>query len=88
MTISFPNESRWFDPARRVVRFWGSDSAIECDFSVTADALENLGTNPVSDEHGILNIFDSNREQIITAASKIYRRGQRGSYELTSDHLR
>ena len=32
--LSFPNQSRFYDAARRVVRFWGHVSAMEASFFV------------------------------------------------------
>ncbi len=40
--LNFPNQSRIFDPARRAVRFWGHDSAMEWSFFVTEEALQRL----------------------------------------------
>jgi hypothetical protein len=34
-------------------------------------------------ESGLLNAFDSHRDLIYAAATKVYRRGRKGSYELT-----
>ncbi|MFZ0722899.1 MAG: DUF1488 family protein, partial [Xanthobacteraceae bacterium] len=42
MTLSFPNQSRFYDATRRAVRFWGNDSAIEASFFVDADALKKI----------------------------------------------
>ena len=50
--ISFPNQSRVFDPTRRAVRFWGHDSAMEWSFFVTEDALKRLQPNVARDEEG------------------------------------
>ena len=82
MTLTFPNPSRSFDATRNVVRFWGYDSAIECSFFVTRDALERLVPRILPEELALLAAFDGNREQICRAATRVYSRGQRGSYEL------
>ena len=82
MSISFPNASRSYDHTRRAVRFWGHDSAIETSFFVTAEALRHLSPGTASAEPALLAAFDSNRDAIRSAASKVYRRGLRGSYEL------
>jgi hypothetical protein len=42
MTLSFPNQSRFYDATRRAVRFWGHDSAMEASFFVNADALKRI----------------------------------------------
>jgi uncharacterized protein DUF1488 len=81
MTLTFPNPSRSFDATRNAVRFWGYDSAIECSFFVTRDALERL-PRLLPEELALLAAFDGNREQICRAATRVYSRGQRGSYEL------
>jgi hypothetical protein len=80
--ISFPNESRVFDPTRRAVRFWGHDSAMEWSFFVTEDALNQLQPKVARDEESMLLAFDANRNKIYAAAMKAYKRERKGSYEL------
>jgi hypothetical protein len=80
--ISFPNQSRIFDPTRRAVRFWGHDSAMEWSFFVTEDALRRLQPNVTRDEADLLLAFDANRAVIYAAAMKAYKRERKGSYEL------
>ena len=80
--LSFPNQSRVFDPTRRAVRFWGHDSAMEWSFFVTEDALKKLQPKPAHDEASLLLAFDSNRAAIQAVAVKLYRRDRRGSYEI------
>jgi hypothetical protein len=82
MTISFPNASCSYDATRRAVRFWGYDSAMECSFFVTAEALKKLQPDAAADEAGLLDTFGLNRDRICAAAAKVYSRGRRGSYEL------
>ena len=82
MTLSFPNRSRSYDATRRAVRFWGHDSAMEASFYVTEDALKRVQPDMPLDEAGLLNAFDANRELIYQVATKVYGRGQRGSYDL------
>jgi hypothetical protein len=82
MTISFPNPSRFYDPTRRAVRFWGHDSAIEHSFFVTEESLKRLQPNVHLDEDSLLAAFDLNRDLIQKAAAKVYARGPRGSYDL------
>ena len=84
MALNFPNQSRSFDATRRAVRFWGHDSAMEASFYVTEDALKRIAPNMRFDEVGLLGVFDANRELIYAAASKVYSRGHRGSYDLVS----
>ncbi len=82
--IKFPNHSRWYDPTRRAVRFWGHDSAIEASFFINEDALTRIQPDACYDESDFLNAFDSNRDLICAAAAKIYVRGSRGSYDLVA----
>lgn len=82
MTLNFPNRSRFFDSTRRAVRFWGHDTAMEASFFVTEDALKQVQPDLRLDEAGLLDAFDTNRELIYAAASKVYARGRKGSYDL------
>jgi uncharacterized protein DUF1488 len=82
MTLNFPNQSRFFDSTRRAVRFWGHDTAMEASFFVTEDALKRVQPDMRFDEAGLLSAFDTNRELIYAAASKVYARGRKGSYDL------
>ena len=82
MALNFPNASRSYDSTRHAVRFWGYDSTMETSFFVMADALKQLQPGIRPDEESLLQAFDSNRELICAAATKVYRRGNRGSYEL------
>ncbi len=82
--INFPNQSRFFDPTRRAVRFWGHDSAMEWSFFVTEDARKRLQPNVPRDEAGLLDAFDANRALIYAAAMKAFQRDRKGSYELAA----
>jgi Protein of unknown function (DUF1488) len=82
--INFPNQSRSYDPTRRAVRFWGSDSAIEVSFFVNQDALTSIQPGISLDEVGFLSAFDANRDLICAAAAKVYVRGKKGSYDLSA----
>ena len=84
MAQGFPNSSRSYDATQRAVRFWGHDSAMEWSFFVTADALQCVHPAMVPDE---LVAFDSHRERIFSAATKLYSRGRKGSYELGAGDL-
>jgi hypothetical protein len=42
MALSFPNQSRSYDPIRRGVRFWGHDIAMEVIFFITEEALRRI----------------------------------------------
>lgn len=82
MALNFPNASRSYDSTRHAVRFWGYDSALEMSFFVMADALRRLQPGTPPDEASLLQAFDSHRDAICAAAAKVYRRGNKGSYEL------
>ena len=82
MALTFPNRSRSYDATRRAVRFWGYDSAMEASFYVNEDALKRVQPDMQFDEAGLLGAFDANRELIYSAATKVYARGHRGSYDL------
>ena len=87
MSLIFPNLSRSFDATRDAVRFWGYDSAMQYSFFVTRGALERLVPNLSSDEPGLLTAFDTNRELICRAATRVYSRGRRGSYDLDASEF-
>ena len=87
MSLSFPNQSRSYDATLRAVRFWGHDGAMEVAFFVNEDALKRIEPSMRSDETGLLNAFDSHRRLICAAATKVYRRSRKGSYELTAADL-
>ena len=55
---------------------------METSFFVMADALRRLQPGIPPDEESLLHAFDSNRELICAAAAKVYKRGNKGSYEL------
>jgi hypothetical protein len=82
--INFPNQSRVFEPARRAVRFWGYDSAMEWSFFVTEDALKRVQPDMRRDEAGFLEAFDANRALIYAAAMRAYKRDRKGFYELAA----
>jgi len=85
MTLSFPNQSRFYDATRRAVRFWGNDSAMEASFFVDADALRKIDPALRLDEGGLLSAFDSNRKLIYATAAKVYDRRHKGSYDLIAE---
>jgi len=84
MPLNFPNQSRWYDPTLRAVRFWGHDSAMEAAFFVEEDALRLMQPNMRCDEAGILDAFDFNLERIHAVAARVYARGSKGAYNLMS----
>ena len=88
MTLSFPNQSRFYDATRDAVRFWGRDSAMEASFFVDAEALQRIKPDTRPDETGLLGAFDSNRKLIYTTAAEVYERGRKGSYDLVAADFR
>ena len=84
MAMNFPNRSRSYDAARRVVRFWGHDRSMESSFFVTVDALLRIQPNLQPGEAGLLHAFDSNRDLIHATAARVYGRGRKGSYDLNA----
>jgi hypothetical protein len=108
MMLAFPNDSRSYDATRRAVRFWGYDSALECSFFVTDEALKSVASgmrqddmsrddtsrddmsrdDMSQDETAMLRAFDANRDCIREAATRVYERGTKGSYELGVADLR
>ena len=84
MTLSFPNQSRFYDTTRHAVRFWGHDSAMEASFFINADALKRIKPDIPLDEAGLLGAFDSNRKLIYATAVEVYERRRKGSYDLVA----
>ena len=87
MSLIFPDLGRSFDAARDAVRFSGYDSTLECSFFVTRGALKLLGSVPFANEADLLTAFDMNRERICWAATRVYSRRSRRSYELDASHF-
>ena len=82
MSLNFPNQSRSYDATLRAVRFWGHDGPMEAAFSVNEEALKTIQPGMLSDEAALLSAFDAHRALIHAAATKVYKRGRKGSYEL------
>jgi hypothetical protein len=82
MSLNFPNQSRSYDATLRAVRFWGHDGPMEAAFSVNEEALKTIQPDMLSDEAALLRAFDAHRALIHAAATKVYKRGRKGSYEL------
>jgi hypothetical protein len=83
MALNFPNQSRSYDSRKHCVRFWAHDASFEVPFFVDADALCQIHPDATTDEPGLLNAFDLNRERICAAAGRAYARDRRGSYMLS-----
>ena len=84
VTLNFPNASRSYDETRNLVRFWGSDSALEVCFFIEANALCKLMPRTTVMEADCLDAFDTARERIVEAARKVYTRGRPGPYLLAA----
>jgi hypothetical protein len=57
---------------------------MEASFFVDADALRRIKPDMAFDEDGLLGAFDLNRTLIYAAATKVYDRRRKGSYDLTA----
>jgi hypothetical protein len=84
MALSFPNQSRSYDPIRRGVRFWGHDSAMEIIFFMTEEALRRIQPDVQLDEAGLLGAFDAKRDLIYATGTKVYARDRKAFYNLVS----
>ena len=80
MKLSFPNPSRSFDETKSRVCFWGYDSTIEVSFFMERDALKRLCPDVSNVEEGILQAFDSKRQNIYDVADKVYRKSDKGVF--------
>jgi hypothetical protein len=85
--LTFPNQSRSYDPRGQCVRFWAYDDSLEIPFFVEASALCRIDPKITRDEAGLLNAFDLHRDRICKAANRIYSRRGRGSYTLTASDI-
>src|SRR5215472_11461110 len=63
-----------YDATLRAVRFWGRDGALEASFFVNKAALKRIEPTMRHDESRLLKAFDSHRDLIYAAATKVYRR--------------
>ena len=84
MTLSFPNQSRSYDPESGRIRFWGHDKTIEVSFFLEKDALFRLYPRTEATEAGILAAFDRARDRIVEVAAQLYSRGRRTFYVLSA----
>ena len=82
MALGFPNQSRHYDEAMHAVRFWGHDGALEAAFFIDQQVLTKIQPGAATDEVGMLEAFDANRELIYRTAIKVYDRGRKGAYDL------
>ena len=87
MSLKFPNASRSFDATRRAVRFWGYDTAMECSFFATEDALRHVQPEAGGGEESFLHAFDVHRKRFEAAAARVYARGRRGYYDVRASDL-
>lgn len=84
MTLNFPNGSRSYDERRRLIRFWGHDSALEISFFVEVAALYKLSPPTQDLEAGFLEAFDAARDRIHAAARRVYSRAGKDAYLLAA----
>ena len=84
MSLKFPNDSRCYDAKRKLVRFWGYDSALEIAFFVEVGALRKLKPQTKNAETGYLETFDAVRGRIHDTACKVYSRGRKDAYLLAA----
>lgn len=80
MTLNFPNPCRSYDPTRDGIQFWAYDRTMEVVFLVKTGALLKIDSKSKTDEAGLLDTFDVNRERIHRLASKVYSRRQFGPH--------
>lgn len=90
MTLSFDNPSRSFDANKRLVQFWGYDSAFEISFYVEVGALKLLCPGIDNAETGFLQAFDTKRDRIVEVADDIYTSGKkrRFTFVLTANDFK
>lgn len=79
--INFINESRSYDITRHAVRFWGYEGAQEISFFVLDAALRKFSPHATT-EDDYLASFGINRKSILAAATRVYGKGRKGSYEV------
>ncbi len=84
MTLSFPNESRYFDRQQNAISFVGHDGMFEIRFLVDIGALASPGASVDQ----CLGAFEAARAVIYGAASKAYAHSRRSGYRLTAADLR
>jgi len=84
MTLSFPNQSRSYDPESGRIRFWGYDRTIEVSFLLEQDALFRLYPRTEATETAILAAFDRARDRIVEVAARLYKPGRRSFYVLSA----
>ena len=84
MTIRFPNASRYYDPTRNAVHFWGYNQSMETSFFIGIAALQQLAPGTQRTEEALLAVFDGNRARSHDIATRVYSHGRLGvSYDLT-----
>lgn len=80
MELTFPNPSRSYDATRDAIRFWAYDQTMEVVFFMQTGALLKIDSKSKTDEIGLLDTFDVNRDRIHRLASKVYSRRQYNSH--------
>ncbi len=84
MTLNFPNGNRSYDARRKLIRFWGYDSALEISFFMEVSALYKLNPQTRNVEAGYLEAFDAARDRIHETARKVYSRARKDAYLLAA----
>ena len=72
MALAFPNLSRSYDGARRRIRFWGHDDALEIPFFLEESAIFKLFPKTQNTETQILAAFDAARDRVNEIAQRAY----------------
>ncbi|QKV17369.1 DUF1488 family protein [Oricola thermophila] len=88
MTLTFLNESRFYDPGRRQIRFVGHDGMSTVPFRIDIDAIVKKAPDMPGDESLFLNSFDGKRESIRSVAREAYSNRRQTVYVLTAEDFR
>jgi len=88
MSLSFPNQSRSYEPTRNGVRFWAYDEVFEITFFVDVGVFYRPDSWAAPNEQEVLDAFDRSRSQIQAFAERAYIRHNRSTYILTAANCR
>jgi hypothetical protein len=83
MKISFPNPSRWYEPSKHSVCFWGYDGSREISFLVGDAYLSGLDPQMGPGEPAVLAAFDRHRDAILVRAGTLYVGGPQNVYTIS-----
>jgi len=84
VALSFPNQSRSYDPGKQSIRFSGYDGVFEVSVFVDVDLLKTATQERLSDEAQYLAVFDRMRAEIEQSTRKAYARNPRATVVLTA----